>query len=68
MANKHLPGVTGIEDEAVVKTESGYNFDLSKLAMESLEKIEELYLHTIEQQELIEQLVKRIEQLENKNK
>ncbi|MDF2553968.1 MAG: uncharacterized protein K0R77_3243 [Chryseobacterium sp.] len=50
-ANKHLPGVTAIKD--ILKTENGYNVNLSELSIQQLEKIEELYLHTIEQQEEI---------------
>ncbi|WP_144282071.1 hypothetical protein [Chryseobacterium echinoideorum] len=49
--NKHLPGVTSIKD--VLKTENGYTVNLSELSIQQLEKIEELYLHTIEQQEEI---------------
>jgi hypothetical protein len=49
--NKHLPGVTAITD--IAKTQNGYNVNLSELSIQQLEKIEELYLHTIEQQEEI---------------
>ncbi len=58
-ANKHLPGVTGIND--LKKTEKGYEVNLSKLSIQTLEKVEELYLHTIEQQ-------KKINSLESENK
>ena len=53
-ANKHLPGVTGVDE--LIKTEKGYNFNITELSVQSLEKIEELYLHTIEQQKRIEAL------------
>ena len=68
-ANKHLPGVTSIKD--ILKTENGYNVNLSELSIQQLEKIEELYLHTIEQQEeiskqktAISDLKSRMEKLE----
>ena len=47
--NNHLPGVTPIGD--LTKTTTGYTFDMTALAIQSLEKIEELYLHVIEQEE-----------------
>lgn len=50
-ANKHLPGVTSIKD--ILKTDNGYTVNLSELSIQQLEKIEELYLHTIEQQQEI---------------
>lgn len=52
-ANNHLPGVTPIDD--LNKAENGYTIDMSELTVQSLEKIEELYLHTIEQKETIDQ-------------
>ncbi|UHO40575.1 hypothetical protein H5J24_11810 [Chryseobacterium capnotolerans] len=51
--NKHLPGVTSIKE--LEKTEEGYSFNISDLSVQSLEKIEELYLHTIEQQKQIDE-------------
>lgn len=67
--NKHLPGVTSIKD--ILKTDNGYTVNLSELSIQQLEKIEELYLHTIEQQEEIAKqktevndLRSRIEKLE----
>lgn len=51
--NKHLPGVTSIRE--LEKTEEGYSFNISDLSVQSLEKIEELYLHTIEQQKQIDE-------------
>ena len=51
--NKHLPGVTSIKNLA--RNEKGeYIFNMTDLSIQSLEKIEELYLHTIEQQKQIE--------------
>ncbi|WP_213069259.1 hypothetical protein, partial [Myroides odoratus] len=67
--NHHLPGVTPISK--LNKNESGYGFDLTNLSVELLEKVEELFLHTIEQQDQIDQLKKeqttvleRLEKLE----
>ncbi|WP_121375415.1 beta strand repeat-containing protein, partial [Flavobacterium endophyticum] len=52
--NKHLPGVTSIK--GLRKNEKGdYVFNISELSIQMLEKVEELYLHTIEQQKLIDQ-------------
>ena len=63
--NKHLPGVTGIK--ALAKTEDGrYVFNLTELSVQSLEKIEELYLHTIEQQKIIEDLEEENEGLKGR--
>lgn len=52
--NHHLPGVTSIKD--LEKTENGYSFNLTELSTQTLEKVEELYLHTIEQQKQIDEL------------
>ncbi len=52
--NHHLPGVTSIKD--LEKTSNGYAFDLTQLSTQTLEKVEELYLHTIEQQKQIDEL------------
>lgn len=60
-ANNHLPGVESINDLA--KTGNGYTFDMTKLAVQSLEKIEELYLHTIEQQDKMDAQQLEINQL-----
>lgn len=60
--HRHLPGVTNIE--ALTKNEKGdYIFDVSKLSIQVLEKVEELYLHTIEQQKLLENKDKEILEL-----
>lgn len=60
-ANHHLPGVESIADLA--KADNGYTFDITKLTVQSLEKIEELYLHTIEQQGKIDAQQAEIDQL-----
>jgi len=62
--NHHLPGVTPIEE--ITKTANGYKVDLTTLSMQQLEKLEELYLHVIEQQETIKQQNDRIKVLEDK--
>lgn len=60
----HLPGVTGIDD--VVKTKNGeYSFDVTELSVQSLEKIEELFLYVIDQEKKIQALQKRMAKLEN---
>lgn len=46
--NKHLPGVKGIKE--LVKTEEGYEINLSEITTQTLEKVEELFLYTIEQE------------------
>lgn len=60
-ANNHLPGVTSIA--GLNKSSNGYAFDITKLTVQSLEKIEELYLHTIEQKDQIDQQQKEINDL-----
>lgn len=62
--NKHLPGVTPIKD--ILKTDNGYTVNLSELSIQQLEKIEELYLHTIEQQNLIEKQETEISDLQSR--
>lgn len=59
--NNHLPGVTKIDDLA--KGGNGYMIDATQLSVQSLEKIEELYLHTIEQQKQIDELKAQIAEL-----
>ncbi len=62
LENKHLPGVTSINQ--LNKDENGkVSFDLTNLSLQSLEKIEELYLHTIEQQKQIDAQQKQIDLL-----
>lgn len=53
--NKHLPGVTGI-GELKRSKDGGYMVNMSKLSIQVLEKVEELFLHTIAQQKKIEVL------------
>ena len=61
--NKHLPGVTSIKE--LRKTDEGkFSFDISQLSVQLLEKIEELYLHTIEQQNALEEKDEKIKTLE----
>ncbi len=62
--NKHLPGVTSIKD--ILKTDNGYTVNLSELSIQQLEKIEELYLHTIEQQNLIEKQEAEIQDMRSR--
>ncbi len=57
--NHHLPGVTPIDE--ITKTANGYKVDLTTLSMQQLEKLEELYLHVIEQKETIDTQKKEIE-------
>ncbi|MCW3162763.1 hypothetical protein [Chryseobacterium oryctis] len=61
LENKHLPGVTPVT--ALEKTENGYSYNLTDLSVQSLEKIEELYLHTIEQQKEIDEQKSKIDAL-----
>ena len=60
-ANKHLPGVPSAQE---VKEKGG--IVLNRQSEILLEKIEELFLHTIEQQKQIEALKVKIKTLENK--
>ena len=60
-ANRHLPGVTPISE--ISENEKGYTIDLTQLSMQQLEKLEELYLHTIEQQLRINQQQLEIDQM-----
>ena len=57
--NHHLPGVTSIKD--IEKNEHGYKIDVAELSMQQLEKLEELYLHVIEQKEKLDAKDKEIE-------
>lgn len=59
--NNHLPGVTSINDLA--KENGKYMIDATQLSVQSLEKIEELYLHTIEQQKEIDALKAEIKEI-----
>ncbi|MGX5686808.1 hypothetical protein ACWKWW_19820 [Chryseobacterium cucumeris] len=59
--NKHLPGVTSIKE--LEKTKDGYSFDITRLSTQTLEKVEELYLHVIEQQKQIDSQKEQINEL-----
>ncbi|SDH58905.1 hypothetical protein [Myroides phaeus] len=48
----HLPGVTKIS-EVERNADGNYMIDFTELSIQQLEKIEELYLHTIEQQDAL---------------
>ena len=63
--NNHLPGVESIND--LNKADNGYTFDMTKLAVQSLEKIEELYLHTIEQEHKIDAQQSEIDKLKKES-
>jgi len=58
--NKHLPEIPSAKEIE----ENGLN--LGEMQAKLLQKIEELTLHAIEQQKLIEELQKRLSELENK--
>ncbi|MEZ0182376.1 beta strand repeat-containing protein [Flavobacterium oncorhynchi] len=64
--NKHLPGVTGIGE--LSKNEKGdYIFNVTQLSVQVLEKVEELYLHVIEQQKELEAKDREIQNLKQKS-
>jgi len=65
--NGHLPGVTAYND-LQESTEGRKILDINVLSVQSLEKIEELYLHTIEQQKQINELSKLVLKLHNQVK
>lgn len=60
--NRHLPGITPITE--LEKGNEGYSFNVSELSIQLLEKIEELYLHLIEQQKILNDNELKIEKLE----
>ncbi|WP_299363529.1 hypothetical protein [Winogradskyella sp.] len=62
--HKHLPGVTSIGD--LEKTEEGYSVNITALSVQTLEKVEELFLHTIAQQKQILKLEKENQALEQR--
>ena len=63
--NKHLPGVTSIKD--LKRNEKGeYIFNMTDLSIQSLEKIEELYLHTIEQQKELDANKKEMKEMNDR--
>ncbi|WP_286387847.1 hypothetical protein [Myroides marinus] len=59
--NRHLPGITPITE--LRKEESGYSFNVSELSIQLLEKTEELYLHTIEQEKKITSLEDELQEV-----
>ncbi len=63
--NRHLPGITKID--ALAKNEDGdYVINPSELSVQVLEKVEELYLHTIEQQKQLKAKDQKIKELETR--
>lgn len=62
--NKHLPGITPISE--LNTTENGYEFNMSELSIQLLEKTEELFLHTIEQAKDIKALQKENEEFKSR--
>ncbi|NQX80431.1 MAG: hypothetical protein HRT66_00330, partial [Flavobacteriaceae bacterium] len=62
--NRHLPGVPSIKE---VEENDGL-IALNRFTLMNLEKVEELFLHTIEQQKQLEAKEDKIEKLEQQNK
>ncbi|MFD2037534.1 hypothetical protein ACFSKL_22260 [Belliella marina] len=61
--NRHLPGITKVD--ALAKNAAGdYVINTTELSVQLLEKVEELYLHIIEQQKLLEIKDKKIQEFE----
>ncbi len=60
--NYHLPGIKPIS-ELEKSAEEGYLINVSELSIQLLEKVEELYLHTIEQHKVIENQKGEIQEL-----
>src|SRR5690606_36815213 len=56
--NHHLPGVTPVAD--LSKSANGYTFDLTTLSIPQLKDIEEMFIHTIGQQELSDEQQEQI--------
>ncbi|AJA70432.1 hypothetical protein MYRA21_3339 [Myroides sp. A21] len=63
----HLPGITPIK-ELDKSLEQGYLINVSELSVQLLEKVEELYLHTIEQQKVIDLQKSEINELKDQFK
>lgn len=61
--NHHLPGITPIT-ALEQSTVEGYLINVSELSIQLLEKVEELYLHTIEQQKIIEKQQEALDRLQ----
>ncbi|RNL77946.1 hypothetical protein ED312_20360, partial [Sinomicrobium pectinilyticum] len=60
--NRHLPGIAKID--ALMKNREGeYVINPTELSVQLLEKVEELYLHTIEQQKVLDQKDREIQEL-----
>lgn len=59
--NNHLPGVTKITEFS--KDGQKYLIDAAELSVQNLEKVEELYLHTIQQQKEIDALKAEIAEI-----
>ena len=66
MQYHHLPGVTSIDD--LKKNKKGYQFDLTQLTIQQLEKIEELFLHLFELEEQFKLKEKELEALKTATK
>ncbi len=64
-ANYHLPGITPV-GELEKSNEDGYLINVSELSIQLLEKVEELYLHTIDQQKIIEKQSELLEKQERR--
>lgn len=64
--NRHLPGILPAS-ELKRNKEGQYVFNLTNLAVRSLEKIEELFIHVIEQQSDIETVNNKLKILESQN-
>lgn len=60
---RHLPGITPVS-ELDKSADEGYLVNVSELSIQLLEKVEELYLHTIDQNKLIQQQAEQLEQQE----
>lgn len=63
--NYHLPGITPIH-ELEKSNNDGYLINVSELSIQLLEKVEELYLHTIDQHKLIERQNKELDKLKQR--
>ncbi|MDR6967341.1 hypothetical protein J2X31_001348 [Flavobacterium arsenatis] len=63
--NRHLPGIAKIDN--LTKNENGdYIINTTELSVQLLEKVEELYLYTIEQQNLIEKQQTEIQDMKTR--
>lgn len=64
--NHHLPGMVSVSDLPRTKTKD-YIFNLTGISIGSLEKIEELFLYLIEQQDEVKRLQQEVEILKKDN-